>query len=269
MKFSIITPSFRSSDWLKLCVASVADQGVEVEHIVQDSCSDDGTQDWLPRDPRVKAFIEKDTGMYDAINRGLRRAGGEVLACLNADEQYLPGALVAVENCFRQHPETEVVFGDVVVVGRDGGYLRSRQASVPRRYHTWVSDNLSTSSCGVFFRRSLIEKRGLFFDERYKDLGDVVWMLKLIDQRVPMTLVSAFTSVFTETGQNMGQGANVQRERAGLVAAAPVWARCARPLIVLRYRLCRLLAGHYFQKPFCYSVYTLASSAARVTMNTA
>ena len=116
MQFSIITPSFRNSDWLKLCVASVADQGVEVEHIIQDACSDDGTQEWLPHDPRVKAFIEKDSGMYDAINRGLRRATGEVLACLNADEQYLPGAFAAVWSCFQTHPEAEVVFGDAVVV---------------------------------------------------------------------------------------------------------------------------------------------------------
>ena len=47
MKFTIVTPSFRNSQWLKLCIASVADQqGVELEHLVQDSCSDDGTQDW-------------------------------------------------------------------------------------------------------------------------------------------------------------------------------------------------------------------------------
>ena len=92
MKFSIVTPSFRNSRWLKLCIASVADQqGVEFEHIVQDSCSDDGTQDWLPRDRRVKAFIEKDSGMYDAVNRGYRRAQGDILAYLNCDEQYLPG----------------------------------------------------------------------------------------------------------------------------------------------------------------------------------
>ena len=63
MQFSIITPSFRSSQWLKLCVASVADQqGVELEHIVQDSCSDDGTRGWLPHDRHLKAFIEKDGG---------------------------------------------------------------------------------------------------------------------------------------------------------------------------------------------------------------
>src|SRR6201997_1547101 len=70
MRFSVITPSFRNSDWLKLCIASVADQGVECEHIIQDAGSDDGTLDWLPKDPRVKAYVEKDSGMYDAVNRG-------------------------------------------------------------------------------------------------------------------------------------------------------------------------------------------------------
>ena len=102
MKISIATPSFRNSDWLKLCVASVADQaGVEVEHIVQDAQSDDGTQEWLARDRRVRAYFEKDQGMYDAINRGWRRAEGEILAYLNCDEQYLPGGLRAVEEFFR------------------------------------------------------------------------------------------------------------------------------------------------------------------------
>ena len=108
MKFSIITPSFRNSQWLKLCIASVADQpGVELEHIVQDSCSDDGTQDWLPHDPRVKAFIEKDGGMYDAVNRGYRRATGDILAYLNCDEQYLPGALEIVAIFLKHIPKSK------------------------------------------------------------------------------------------------------------------------------------------------------------------
>ncbi len=60
MKFSIVTPSFRNSQWLRLCIASVADQqGVEWEHLVQDSCSDDGTQDWLPGDPRCGRSSKK------------------------------------------------------------------------------------------------------------------------------------------------------------------------------------------------------------------
>ena len=117
MKFSIITPSFRSSKWLKLCIASVADQeGVELEHIVQDSCSDDGTLDWLPQDPRVRAFIEKDAGMYDAVNRGFRRAQGDILAYLNCDEQYLPGALKSVEDFFEAHPQVEIALAGTIVV---------------------------------------------------------------------------------------------------------------------------------------------------------
>ena len=74
MRISIVTPSYRRSAWLKLCLASVADQQAEIEHIVQDAVSDDGTLDWLARVPRVKVFVERDQGMYDGINRGLRRA---------------------------------------------------------------------------------------------------------------------------------------------------------------------------------------------------
>ena len=140
MQFSIITPSFRNSEWLKLCIASVADQGVEAEHIVQDSCSPDGTQEWLPQDRRVKAFIEKDQGMYDAINRGFRRARGEILAHLNCDEQYLPGALAAAWDYFQNHPRVEVAFAHAVVIGPDGDYRCDRRSSVPRSVGLRSSD---------------------------------------------------------------------------------------------------------------------------------
>src|SRR5258708_6486422 len=115
-QFSIITPSFRSSQWLRLCIASVADQGVSLEHIVQDAGSDDGTLDWLPSDKRVTSFIEKDAGMYDAVNRGLRRAKGQLLAYLNCDEQYLPGGLRKVAEYFDNHPETEILFANLVAI---------------------------------------------------------------------------------------------------------------------------------------------------------
>src|SRR4051794_3969692 len=116
MRLSIITPSFRNSSWLKLCIQSVADQAVDMEHIVQDSCSDDGTQDWLPGDRRVSAFIEKGAGMYDAVNRGLRRAKGEICASLNCDEQSLPGTRSAALRFFVSHPDVPVLFADTVIV---------------------------------------------------------------------------------------------------------------------------------------------------------
>src|SRR5258707_7576854 len=182
MKFSIITPSFRNANWLKLCIASVADQqGVEIEHIVQDSCSDDGTQDWLPRDSRVKAFIEKDGGMYDAINRGLRRATGDILAYLNCDEQYLPGALRAVGEFFEAHPNVDIVFADSIVVDAEGGYMCHRKVLTPLKYHSMVC-TLGVLSCAMFFRRNVLEKYALFFDTKWRDAGDLDWVLRALNQ---------------------------------------------------------------------------------------
>jgi glycosyltransferase involved in cell wall biosynthesis len=263
VRFSIVTPSFRNSGWLKLCVASVADQGVAVEHIVQDAGSDDGTLDWLTGDTRVTAYVEKDTGMYDAMNRGLRRAQGEILACLNCDEQYLPGALTAVSDFYERHPEVEMVFGDFVAVDRAGGYLFHRKVMTPLKYHTWVA-HLQTFTCATFFRRKLIHEDGLFFDPSLRDVGDGEWMLRLLRRRTRMAVLRRFTSAFTMTGANMSAGANARREARELALSAPAWARRLRWIFVLQHRLRRLAGGIYFQKPFSYAVYTLASPEKRI-----
>jgi glycosyltransferase involved in cell wall biosynthesis len=265
-KISIVTPSFRSSRWLKLCVASVADQEAPHEHIVQDSCSDDGTQDWLPRDPRVKAFIEKDNGMYDAVNRGFARASGQILAYINCDEQYLPGALAKVVDYFEAHPGIDIVFADTVVVNADGEYLCHRQACVPCKYHTWISSNLAILTCATFFRHSVIAKKGLLFNANLKDVGDAEWIMRLIDNNVSMGLLKEFTSVFTETGANMNLLPNAQREKQEMFASAPAWARRCRPLFVMHHRLRRLVNGHYTTKPFSYALFTAKSPLERVTM---
>jgi glycosyltransferase involved in cell wall biosynthesis len=263
MRFSIVTPSFNPSPWLPMCIASVADQGVEVEHIVQDAGSTDGTLDWLRSDTRVRVFVERDNGMYDAVNRGLRRAGGDILAYLNCDEQYLPGSLQAVGEFFRSHPAVEVVFGNFVVVNADQNYLSHHKVQVPLKHHTWVS-HLTTGTCATFFRRSVLDKHGLFFNGQLRDVGDADWVLRLLQRRVPMATLNQFTSSFTMTGNNMGKKPNAIREIRQLRESAPLWAKWLKPLLVVRHRVRRLMGGVYFQRPFSYCVYTPASSRERV-----
>ncbi len=264
MKFSIITPSFRNSEWLKLCVASVADQGVEHEHIVQDAGSDDGTLDWLPRDPRVSAVVEKDDGMYDAINRGLRRARGDLLAYLNCDEQYLPGALAAVEEFFATHPEVEVLFADAVAVDTNCNYLWHRKMLRPLLWHTWTCP-LSTLTCATFFRRSVIDQRKIFFNTRWRMVGDSDWVLNLFQQRVPMAVLRRFTSVFTHTGANLSLAPKARLEAEEFHRAAPGLLRAARPLVLAHHRVRRLLGGIYSQAPFDFALYTPDNAAQRIT----
>ncbi len=263
MKFSIVTPSFRNSNWLKLCIASVADQqDVEVEHIVQDSCSDDGTQDWLPHDPRVKAFIEKDQGMYDAVNRGYKRATGDILAYLNCDEQYLPGGLKAVHDFFEDHPDVEVVLAGTIIVDGSGKYICHRHLMVPHPWHIWYRFRMLTSS--VFIRRKVISERGIFFDTKWRDLGDFHWALALMKNKVPMAVCDSFTSTFTDTGENMNLRPNAIREKKETRAMAPGWIRTLRPLWIFHHRLRRMASGHFKLQPMSYDIYTPESPERRV-----
>lgn len=263
MKVSVITPSFRNSRWLKLCIASVADQtGVEVEHIIQDACSDDGTQDWLPHDRRVKAIIEKDGGMYDAINRGWQRAGGEVLAQLNCDEQYLPGALASVAGHFQRHPETDILVADTVVVDAEGNFICCRKSLEPWPGLIWLYNPTITSS--IFIHRRVIEKCKLLFDTRWRYLGDAFWMTEAVNRRLNFAVLRRYTSTFADTGENLCLIPAAQREREIKVEMTPAWIRRLRWPLVQLNRTRQLLRGTYRQKPFNYSLYTHASPNQRV-----
>ena len=268
MKFSIITPSFRNSDWLRLCVASVADQqGVELEHIVQDSCSDDGTQDWLPHDTRVKAFIEKDQGMYDAVNRGWHRSTGEIVSYLNCDEQYLPGTLQAVKNFLTNHPKVDVLLPDTIVVDAEGRYLCHRPSIVPRWPGVWVRFNMNTSS--LFIRRRVLDKMDLYFDPRWRCLGDHFWLIEAARRGVVFATQRWFASVFTETGANMALGSVASNERAERRRMMPWWIKALSPFYLLQHRFRMLASGSHRQSPFDYSIYTHGNVAQRVSFHAA
>jgi glycosyltransferase involved in cell wall biosynthesis len=262
MRFSIVTPSRNNSEWLKLCIASVADQKVEAEHLVQDGASTDGTKSWLMRDARVDAVSAPDRSMYEAINRGFARATGEILAYINCDEQYLPGALAKVEAFFEAHPDVEIVFGDAVVVGADGKFICYRKTVTPHLLHTWVNGNLSIFTCATFFRRSLLA-RGLSFNPNVKMVGDTEWLLRVIASGAKMALLREYTSAFAMTGRNIGFTESARREHKEFYGSAPAWARALRRPIIWHHWMRRLARGSYWQRPFSYAIFTKESLNAR------
>jgi len=263
VRISIVTPSFRNSDWLKLCVSSVTDQaGVEVEHIVQDAQSDDGTQEWLARDRRVQAYFEKDQGMYDAVNRGWRRAKGEILAYLNCDEQYLPGGLRAVEEFFRRHPQTDVVFADTVVVDKQGQFVCCRKSLVPWKNTMWVYNPVISSS--IFIHRRVLDQHGLLFDTRWRALGDMMWTIEMVRRGLNLRVLRRFTSLFTDTGDNLCLKPSSLRETEIVKNMAPAWVRRWQWQLFQLHRLRMACHGIYWQKPFTYSIYTLGNPDRRV-----
>lgn len=262
-KFSIVTPSFRQLDWLKLCARSISDQKeVSLEHIVQDAGTGPELEAWAAGRTGLELFVEKDRGMYDAVNRGLRRATGEILAYLNCDEQYLPGALEAVEQFFATHPEVDVLFGDVIVVDEHGGYLCTRRVVLPTLHHTNVC-TLGVFTAATFFRRRILERHGVFFDEAWRATGDAIWVMELLRKKIKMAVLKRFVSTFTDTGKNLILGPDAVAEQIRLREMASAWVQKLAPLWALEFRLRRLLAGVYFPRPLSYAIYTATNCAER------
>jgi hypothetical protein len=126
----------------------------------------------------------------------------------------------------------------------------------------WFRFSALTSS--VFLRRRVISDRGLFFDTRWRDLGDFHWFLALLKNHVPMAVCDTFTSVFADTGENMNFKPNAVREKIETAGMAPRWVRALKPVWIAHHRLRRLAAGHFSLKPTAYAIYTFDSPEARV-----
>jgi len=270
MDFTIITPSYGQLDHLACCIASVADQeGVEVEHIVQDG----GTkgfadfakrmaQQWPNRSGYQRIMVsEHDGGMYDAINKGLKKGTGKGRAYLNCDEQYLPGALKMVQDFFKNRLNVDVVLGDVIIVGKDGEAICHRKMVKPGLAHTWTC-HFGALTAGIFFREKLVNE-GLFFDTSYRAASDAEWFVRVLQSGKKVQSLRNTTSTFMESGENLGLSSAAKEERARLDASAPLYFRVLRPVWVLVHRLRRLWAGAHRSEEVSYGIYLPKQSARK------
>ena len=262
VKFSVITPSRNQLPYLALCAASVADQtGVEVEHIIQDAGSEGDLMAWAKSRPNVRLFVERDEGMYDAINRGLARATGETCAYLNCDEQYLPGTLAIVGRFFAAHRAVDVLFGDAVLTDQQGSPISYRRTILPRLQHVRLA-HLNTLSCAMFFRRRLLD-RGFYFDPGLKDVGDGVWVEELLRNKVKMATLPRPLAIFAFTGENRSAMAYAGREAASRreIAGPGTWLQ--RRLAIVTHRIRKAMAGAYRRRSVEIQIFTLKSPERR------
>jgi glycosyltransferase involved in cell wall biosynthesis len=117
---SIITPSFNQAEYLEITLQSVINQDYpHLEYIVMDGGSTDGSVDILKKyDAHIDHWrSEPDQGQVDAINQGLRMARGDIVAWINSDDVYLPGAVSEAVSTLEQFPQVGMVYGDGIMVG--------------------------------------------------------------------------------------------------------------------------------------------------------
>ena len=156
---SIITPSFNQASYLEQTILSVLDQDYpRIKYIVIDGASTDGSVDIIKKyESRLAYWVsEKDRGQADAINKGFARATGDIVAWLNSDDYYLPGAVRAAVKAFEENPDVVLVYGNMLAVDEHGktfNTLNYRQLA--------LEDLLCFQIIGqpaVFIRRSALQK---------------------------------------------------------------------------------------------------------------
>ena len=179
MKVSIITVTYNSADTLQDCIDSVANQSYKnIEHIVIDGNSKDDTLEIIQNNTSVSKYIsEPDNGLYDAMNKGLKLASGDVIGILNSDDIY----------------ENKDVISDVIkALGRhealytDLCYVDTHDTNLVRRY--WKSGGYNRNSFKygwmpphptLFLKREVYEKHG-DFNLELKSAADYELMLRFL-----------------------------------------------------------------------------------------
>lgn len=208
MKFSIVTPSYNQAPFLTRMLNSVTKESAtsEVEHVILDNCSTDGSVEILreyakrPGPMSVSLTVERDEGQTAAINRGLLRATGDIMCWLNTDEFLMPGALTEVSRFFGSHPEVDVAFGGCHFVDKDGRYVRTRREaffSIPML----VYYGCFIPSCSTFFRRRIVDE-GNILDPSFNVAMDHEWYTRLAARGYRFASVDVELAVFTWHGSN-------------------------------------------------------------------
>ncbi|MEJ5200831.1 MAG: glycosyltransferase family 2 protein [Anaerolineales bacterium] len=234
-RVTIITPSFNQGIYLEKTICSVLEQDYSnLEYMVVDGGSSDDSLDIIRQyEHRLAWWVsEKDRGQSDAINKGLARASGEIVAWLNSDDFYLPGAVKSAVAALKEHPDWGLVYGDMLAVDGKGALLNIQ------RFGDWGLNDLMCfrilGQPSVFLRKSVLDRAGSL-DTRFHYLLDHhLWiriaMLSPIGH-IPQFLAAAR---FHATAKNVAKASSFGEDAYAIVR----WMQ-TQPELVNRFRRLR------------------------------
>lgn len=242
-RVTVITPSYNQAEFLEETIQSVLSQNYpNLEYWIIDGGSTDGSVDIIRRyADRLTGWIsEKDHGQAEAINKGFARATGEIVAWLNSDDVYLPGAIAAGVAALQANPSCALVFGDVISINGAGEPINLMT------FGDWGLDELMQfyviCQPAVFMRRSALEQAG-YLDSSYHYLLDHELWLRVVQvasmRYVPQTWAKAR---FHAAAKNVAHTDEYGKDAFRLIA----W-MAAQPGLADRYHRLhrRILAGAY------------------------
>ncbi len=234
---SIITPSYNQAPYLEQTIQSVLEQDYpRIEYMVVDGGSTDNSVEIIKQyADRLAYWIStNDSGQAEAINKGLKRANGEILAWLNSDDYYMLNAVSVAVRCFDLNPDVVMVYGDMLAVDGDG-----RTINVMKYKQLSLEDLLCFQIIGqpsVFFRRSALEKTGLL-DPTFHFLLDHHLWIRLAQQGRILHVPQIWSAArYHAEAKNRARAAEFGREAFRIFDWAKKQPELAEPLASVRRR---------------------------------
>ena len=193
IKFTIVTCTYNAAPVLQRTLDSVLSQKyADVEHLILDGLSKDDTvrmalaykerSEKLGNDHDVVVISEKDDGLYDAMNKGIRHATGDYIVFLNAGDTFPDSdTLDTIASSIGDGEQLPgVLYGDTNIVDMDHHFLRHRRLTPPKRL-TWRSFKLGMLVCHqAFYARTDLAKETLYNNEDYRFSADVDWCIRIM-----------------------------------------------------------------------------------------
>ncbi|MBM3711936.1 MAG: glycosyltransferase [Actinobacteria bacterium] len=196
-KISIVIPSYNQAEFLNRTIRSVIDQKYpNLDLIICDGGSNDGSKEIINKYDRYLTYYvsEKDNGQADAINKGFRKSSGDLMAYINSDDIYLPGAFAIVSNYFDQYPDVDVIYSHRVLIDKNdqeiGRWILPKHDN---RILLWA-DFIPQET--LFWRRNIWEKVGSSIDELYQFALDWDLLLRFQESGAKIVRIPNFLAAF-------------------------------------------------------------------------
>ena len=178
LSISVVTPSYNQGPYIGEAIESIRKQTYpHLEHIIVDAQSTDGTLEILraKENPKLKWTSEADEGQSDGLNKGFRRAQGDYILWLNADDHLWPETLAAYAKAIERDPKIDYIYGHTQFVDENNNYLRT-VFEIPYRYNYSKHRLYIPPTSGSLIRRSLLVDNPL--DKDFHFIMDAEWFLR-------------------------------------------------------------------------------------------
>jgi len=266
---SIITPSFNQASFIGAALESVRLQNNNnCEHLVIDGMSTDGTIDLL-RDQTTNGeqqnmfwVSERDSGQSEALNKGFRRANGEIIGWLNSDDRYRANCFEHVIQTFEDYPEVDIIYGDYLMVDEVGKVLKIRREIEFNAFILLYHRILYIPTAATFFRRRIFDE-GNLLDEKLQYAMDLEFFIRLSERGYRFKHIPHLLADFRmQPNSKTCRSPDRQRmeHQQVVCAASPIFRRVKSPglrdivLTLLRSAAClrryseKMLRGYYWEE---------------------